>query len=480
MRQGKAASLISPDFIGRRAELASLEAAWEAVRRGEPATVLLGGEAGVGKSRLAAEFGGHARARGGRVLTGGCSELGADGLPFAPFTAVLRDLIREEGPAAVVKLLGGQAGEAARLLPDLGGKPPGPGELAGSGTACPGERRGRLFGQMLTLLEQLSERGPVVLVIEDLHWAGGSTRDLLSFLVSNQPEVPGVQLIATFRSDELHRTHPLRPLLAELTRLSWVQRAELPRLTRRETGELLRVLLGRDPEPARVDGVFGRSEGNPLFAEELLACGDLPESRHDLALIRVQQLPQQTQRALRIASAAGECAGRALLAAVTQLGGDDLERALRPAVAENVLIAGPDGYAFRHALIREAMYEDLLPGERTRVHARFAAAIAADPSLAAGRPAMALAHHWYAAHDLAQALASAWQAAAEAERVFAYAEALTLLARAAELWDKVPDAARLAGISHHRLLQSAARVAYLLPEDERVPRLRRPQAAGTR
>jgi hypothetical protein len=114
------------------------------------------------------------------------------------------------------------------------------------------------------------------------------------------------------------------------------------------------------------------------------------------------------------------------------------------------------------------------------VHARFAEVIAADPSLAAGRQAIALAHHWYAAHDLAQALASAWQAAAEAERVFAYAEALTLLARAAELWDKVPDAARLAGISHHRLLQSAARVAYLLPEDERVPRLRRPQAAGTR
>jgi predicted ATPase len=393
MRQGKAASLISPDFIGRRAELASLEAAWEAVRRGEPATVLLGGEAGVGKSRLAAEFGGHARADGGRVLTGGCLELGADGLPFAPFTAVLRDLMREEGPAAVVELLGGRAGEAARLLPDLGAVPPEPGELAGGGPAYPGEGRGRLFEQMLTLLEQLSERGPVVLVIEDLHWADRSTRELLSFLVSNQRAVPGVLVIATFRSDELHRTHPLRPLVAELARLAWVQRAELPRLTRRETAELLRALLGREPEPARVDSVFGRSEGNPLFVEELLCCDDLPESLRDLVLIRVQQLPEHTQRVLRIASAAGERAGQALLAAVSQLGDDDLEHALRPAVADNVLVAGPDGYAFRHALIREAMYEDLLPGERTRVHARFAEVIAADPSLAAGRQAIALAHH---------------------------------------------------------------------------------------
>jgi predicted ATPase len=186
MLEGMAARLISPVVVGRSAELADLGAAYATARRGEPVTVLLGGEAGIGKSRLAAEFAGQVRAEGGRVLTGGCLELGVDGLPFAPFTAVLRDLTREVGPAGVIELSGGRAGEMARLLPDLGAAAQEPGEPASAGAAYPGEGRGRLFEQMLTLLEQLSERGPVVLLIEDLHWADHSTRDLLSFLVSNQ------------------------------------------------------------------------------------------------------------------------------------------------------------------------------------------------------------------------------------------------------------------------------------------------------
>jgi DNA-binding CsgD family transcriptional regulator/tetratricopeptide (TPR) repeat protein len=470
MLEDMATRLISPVFIGRGAQLADLQTGFAAVRQGEPATVLLGGEAGVGKSRLAAEFAGHARAEGGRVLTGGCLELGAEGLPFAPFTAVLRELARDAGVPGVVELLGGRAGEMARLLPDLGAAEPEAGEPAGTGAdAYPGEGRGRLFEQMLTLLEQLGERGPVVLVIEDLHWADRSTRDLLAFLVSNQRALPGVLIIGTFRSDELHRTHPLRPLLAELARLSWVQRAELPRLTRGETGDLLAAIAGRELQPARVDGVFARSEGNPLFAEELLGCDDeLPESLRDLVLVRVHGLPEPTQDVLRVASAAGERAGHALLSAVSGLGDDDVEKALRPAVAANVLVAGADGYAFRHALIREAMYEDLLPGERGRVHARYAEVIAADPALTAGRAAIQLAHHWSAAHDLRHALASAWQAAAEANRVFAYAEQLAMLAKVSELWDKVPDAAQQIGASHDHVLERAAQVAYVLQEEEQA------------
>jgi DNA-binding CsgD family transcriptional regulator/tetratricopeptide (TPR) repeat protein len=469
MLEDMASRLISPALIGRRAELADLEAAFAAARRGEPATVLLGGEAGIGKSRLAAEFAAHARAEGGRVLAGGCLELGAEGLPFAPFTAVLRELMREIGAPGVIGLLGGRAGDLARLLPDLGTAESEPGDPAGTGAdVYPGEGRGRLFEQVLTLLEQLSDRGPVVLIIEDLHWADRSTRDLLYFLVSNQRVLPGVLILGTFRSDELHRVHPLRPLLAELARLAWVQRGELPRLTRGETGELLAAIAGQEPDPARVDTVFARSEGNPLFVEELLCCGDvLPESLRDLVLARVQRLPDTTQDVLRVASAAGERAGHGLLSAVTGLGDDDVERALRPAVAANVLVADPDGYAFRHALIREAMYEDLMPGERGRVHARYAEAIAADPALAPGRAATQLAYHWYAAHDLGNALASAWQAAAEANRVFAYAEQLAMLAKVSELWDKVPDAAQRIGTGHDRVLEKAGRVALLLQENER-------------
>ncbi len=468
MLEDVASRLISPALIGRHAQLADLETAFATVRRGEPATVLLGGEAGVGKSRLTAEFAGHARAEGGRVLTGGCIELGADGLPFAPFTTVLRELCGKSAAPRVIELLGGRAGEAVRLLPDLGAAEPEPGEPAGNGgDVYPGEGRGRLFEQMLTLLEQLSEPSPVVLVIEDLHWADRSTRELLSFLVSNQRALPGVLIIGTFRSDELHRIHPLRPLLAELARLAWVQRTEVPRLTRGETGELLTAIASQEPDPARVDSVFVRTEGNPLFVEELLCCDDmLPESLRDLVLVRVQRLPDATQDVLRVASAAGERAGHALLSAVSRLGDDDFARALRSAVEANVLVADPEGYAFRHALIREAMYEDLLPGERGRVHARYAEAIAADPSLAAGRAAIQLAHHWYAAHDLGNALASAWQAAAEANRVFAYAEQLAMLAKVSELWDKVPDAAERIGTSHDRVLEKAGRVARLLHEDE--------------
>jgi DNA-binding CsgD family transcriptional regulator/tetratricopeptide (TPR) repeat protein len=465
MLEDMASRLISPAFIGRRTQLADLETAFASARRGEPATVLLGGEAGVGKSRLAAEFAGRARAAGARVLTGGCLELGAEGLPFAPFTAVLRELMRELGAPGVIELLGGRTGDVARLMPDLGVPEPEPGETGVD--VYPGEGRGRLFEQVLTLLEQLGEQGPVVLVVEDLHWADRSTRDLLSFLVSDQRALPGVLIIGTFRSDELHRVHPLRPLLAELARLAWVQRTELPRLTRGETGELLAAIAGQDVDPARVDSVFARSEGNPLFVEELLCCDDvLPESLRDLVLIRVQRLPEATQDLLRVASAAGGHAGDALLSAVSRLGDDDVGRALRPAVAANVLVADADGYAFRHALIREAMYEDLLPGERGRVHARYAESIAADPSLAPGRAAIQLAHHWYAAHDLGNALASAWQAAAEANRVFAYAEQLAMLAKVSELWDKVPDAAQRIGTSHDRVLEEAGRVAHLLHEDE--------------
>jgi predicted ATPase len=472
MPENMGSRLISTAFIGRRAQLAELAGAFAAARGGVPATVLLGGEGGAGKSRLTAEFAGQARSQGARVLIGGCQQFGTEALPFAPFAAVIRTLVREDGAAALTELLGGRTGEIARLLPELGPPGPEPAEPAGrcSG-AYPGNGRARLFEQMLTLLQQLGERRPVVLGIEDLHWAGPSTRDLLAFLVGRQPVLPGVLIIGSFRTDELHRTHPLRPLLAELARLAWIQRTELPPLTRRETAGLLAAVLGREADPARVDSVFSRSEGNPLHAEEL-ACGEdcPPGSLRDLVLTRVRRLPRVTQDVLRIAGAGGKHVRHALLSAASGLGHDDLERALGPAVAGNVLVADPDGYAFRHALIREAMYDNLLlPGERSTVHARLAAAIAAGEPLAAS-PAttLALAHHWYAAHDLGQALASAWQAAAHASRVFAYAEQLSMLARVSELWDKVPDAAQRTGTTHDRLLENAAGAAHLLGEQRRA------------
>ncbi|MGN6172581.1 MAG: LuxR C-terminal-related transcriptional regulator, partial [Streptosporangiaceae bacterium] len=192
------------------------------------------------------------------------------------------------------------------------------------------------------------------------------------------------------------------------------------------------------------------------------------ESLRDLLLAAVQRLPEQTQELLRAASAAGQRSGHALLAAATGLAGDDLARGLRPAVAANVLRADEDGYAFRHALIREAIYDDLLPGERTRLHTRFAEVLGSDAGLVpAGRGLIEQAHHWYYAHDTTGALVSAWRAASAAGRALAHAEQLTLLTRVLELWDKVPDAAERIGASHLLVLEQAASAAHTADETER-------------
>src|SRR5215831_14749174 len=343
------ARMSSPVLVGRAEQLASLDAALGRAREGGPSTLLIGGEAGIGKTRLVSEFVATARQADARVLAGGCMDLGADGLPFAPFAAVLRELVHDLGTDGVAALLPAHATrELARLLPEFGEADP---------ATDPAVARARLFEQMLTLLERLAEAGPVVLIIEDAHWADRSTRDLVAFLVGSQQVIDRVLIVVTYRSDELHRTHPLRPLLAELSRLSWVERMELPRLGRLQADELAAHITGREPDP--------------LFVEELLCCdgglsAELPESLRDLLLAGVQRLPEETQELLRAASAGGQRTGHALLAAVTGLAGDDLTPALRPAVAANVLRADEDGYAFRHALIGEAIYDDLLPGERTR------------------------------------------------------------------------------------------------------------------
>jgi DNA-binding CsgD family transcriptional regulator/tetratricopeptide (TPR) repeat protein len=461
-----AARATSPVLVGRAEQLAVLEAALGPSRPGGPSVILMGGEAGVGKSRLVSEFAARSRASGARVLTGGCVELGTEGLPFAPFTAVLRELVRDLGADGVAALLpGGVTRDFARLLPEFG---PADGD-AGDIVA-----RARLFEQMLALLERLADTGPVVLLIEDAHWADRSTRDLLAFLVGRQQILDGVLIIVTYRSDELHRTHPLRPLLAELARLSWVERMDLARLDRRHADELVARILGHEPEPSLADRVYLRADGNPLFVEELLCdCDDglneaLSESLRELLLVVVRRLPEQTQEVLGAASAGGQRTGPALLAAVTGLTDDALSRALRPAVAANVLTADADGYAFRHGLIKEAILDDLLPGDHTRLHTKFAAALGADPGLAPpGRAVIEQAYHAFAAHDTVLALVGSWHAAEEAGRAVAHAEQLTLLSRVLELWDKVPDAEQRIGASHLSVLERAARVAQPAGEHER-------------
>ena len=464
----------SPVLVGRATEMATLGAAFEAVRQGGPSALLIGGEAGVGKTRLISEFSAQARAAGARVLTGGCLELGADGLPFGPFTAMLRDLVREAGADEIIGLLPGSGRairELARLLPELGrGTVPALLPLAAEPT--PGEARARLFEEFLTLLERLAGEQPLALVIEDAHWADRSSRDLIAFLIGYQRALRNVLIVVTFRSDELHRTHPLRPLLAELARIDWVERTELPRLTRGQAEELATAVLGRSPDRALADSLYERAEGNPLFTEELLACPDgceaIPGSLADLLQEAVRRMPEDTQEALRVASAGSGSISHTLLAKVTGRTEDQLTAAIRPAVTGNVLVTSADGYTFRHALIREAVHEDLLPGEHSGVHTRFALAIDADPELVCdGRALVEKAHHWYSAHNTTEALTSAWQASAQASRAVAHAERLMLLERVLELWGQVPDAAERIGADHVRVLEEAADVARDTGEHQR-------------
>jgi DNA-binding CsgD family transcriptional regulator/tetratricopeptide (TPR) repeat protein len=456
----------SPVLAGRKHELEILEQAFDRARSGSSTTVLVGGEAGVGKSRLVTEL--ASRAGDARVLIGGCLELGADGLPYAPFSAVLRQLVREIGVEGVAALTPGGQRDLGRLLPEFG--------EPGAAAADSATTRARLFERVLVLLERLAEERPVVLVVEDAHWADQSTRDLIVFLVRSLRRSP-VLLVMTYRADDVHRTHPLRPLLAELARIESVTRLDLSRLAKREVARQVEGILGREPESGVVDEIYARSGGNPFFVEVLVSEGGgiivgLPDSLRDLLLAGVERLPDETRQTLRTASVAGSRVGHMLLTEVTGLDDTGLSEALRPAVHGNVIVPEGEEYVFRHALIRESVYGDLLPGERTGLHTRYAQALERQPSLApGGRAAAALAQHWSAAHDPAAALRAAWLAADEAAAAAAWAERLQMLGRVLEVWNQVPDAAERVGTDHAGVLALATKAAVLSGDMSRAVEL---------
>ncbi|MFJ5918533.1 AAA family ATPase [Streptomyces ardesiacus] len=445
---------VSPVFVGRTGELDTLNdalaraaggaAAGASAAGGEPQALLLGGEAGVGKTRLVEEFAAAAHRRGAVVALGGCVEIGADGLPFAPFSTTLRAL-RRHLPEELAAAAAGQEEELARLLPELAEGAP----VTGGGRHDE-ESMARLFELTARLLERVAARHTVVLVLEDLHWADASTRHLIAYLFRTL-RTGRLVVLATYRSDDIHRRHPLRPLLAELDRLRTVRRLELGRFTRDEVGRQIAGILAHEPDPGQVDAIFERSDGNAFFVEELAvaahegSCTGLTDSLRDLLLVRVEALPESAQRVARLVAEGGSTVEYRLLAAVAQLAEDDLIEALRSAVNAHILLPAPDGdgYRFRHSLVREAVGDDLLPGERSRLNRRYAEALDADPTLVpAAERVMRLASYWYHAHDPAKALPAVLDASVEARRRHAYSEQLRLLERAMELWDAVPGDVR--------------------------------------
>ncbi|MET9484102.1 AAA family ATPase [Streptomyces sp. NPDC006638] len=426
---------VSPVFVGRAGELTALTEALARADAGEPQALLVSGEAGVGKTRLVEELLDTACARKAVVAVGGCVEIGADGLPFAPFSTALRSLLRRL-PDELIAAADGQEGELARILPELGQ----------SGREALGEdSTARLFELTVRLLERLAADRTVVLVLEDLHWSDASTRNLLAYLFRALRRGRLV-VIATYRADDIHRRHPLRPLLAELDRLRSVRHLELSRFTRAEVATQLAGILAAEPDAALLDEIFTRSDGNAFFVEEL-ACSygtgcrpGLSESLRDVLLVRVEALPEHAQRIVRIVAEGGTTVEHPLLLAVSRLAEDDLIEALRLAVGANILLPVDDNsYRFRHSLVREAVSDDLLPGERSRLNRRYAEALEAHPGyVCADVRTTRLAGYWYNAHDAAKALPVVLSAAVEARQRYAHSEQLRLLERAMELWDDAP------------------------------------------
>jgi ATP/maltotriose-dependent transcriptional regulator MalT len=449
-----ATRVTSSTFVGRSVELAELEAALADAAAEHPSLAFVAGDSGVGKTRLISELAARARSSGARVLSGDCVELGEGELPYAPVVAALRALTRARDPV-LDDLPPRVVVELATLMPELG--------PAGSVDRAPdAAAQGRLFEALLWLLDRLGQDAPILLAIEDLHWADRATRGFLAFLGRSLCR-ERVLVVATYRQDELHRRHPLRPLLAELERDARARRIELPPFTRDELAQQLRDILGAPPDEDLVQRVFARSEGHPLFVEELLAArldgrGSLPPTLRDALMVRVERLPEGAQEVLRVI-AVGQRLDDRLLGDVTGLGQGALHESLREAVANHILTVSAEGwYRFRHALLREVVHDDLLPGERAAIDLRFARALEAHAEreglsvhLAAG-----IAHHYAAAGDQPAALRAAVRAADAAERVHAYGEAAALLERAVGLFERVADAEELAGADRATLLGRAA------------------------
>jgi DNA-binding NarL/FixJ family response regulator len=456
---GVPATRAATPLIGRTAELEALHRAFERAADGRAGVVLVGGEAGVGKSRLVTELGQRVGQLDGLLLVGSTPSRGSVAQPFAPLTGALRTLLRSLDPPAVDAALGPARGDLARLLPELGEV----GSAPAAFDALSAEP-GRMFELVLSVLDRLSARRPVVLAFEDLHWAEPSTLDLVDFLARNLDGLR-VLLVGTYRTDELHRTHPLRPALAELRRVGSVEALTIEPLARAEIEALAEALGGAPVAADQLDRLVERSSGLPFFVEELMAwtaCADeqeVPLSLHEVLQLRIDGLGAEVGEVVR-ALGAGTTAGPVgddLLARVTGLAPGEVARRVREAVSHQVLVADECGIDFRHALAREVVEAELLPSERTALHAAFAAGLEADPRAEQDPITSArIARHWTEANAAGTAVAWSLRAGRAARTAYAYAEAADHLQRVLSWWDRIDDPVAVVGASRLMVTAEAA------------------------
>jgi DNA-binding NarL/FixJ family response regulator len=490
--------IVSPTFVGRADALTAADQALRRSAAGRASHLLVAGEAGIGKTRFAEAVSTRSLAAGFRVLRGGCVALGSGELPYAPIGEALRGLARDLEPKALAAVVADRGPVLARITPALdpegeGSRDPG---LPGAGFPVRGlsdAARARLYEALLGLLGRLSTESPVLLVVDDLHWADSASLDTLAFLLRSLRH-ERVELLLTLRSDELHRRHPLRSWLSEIERMDNVERLDLGPLEPAETAELIAAIRGDAPGHAFAAQIQGRSDGNPFFIEELLAGDGVGRGRtglsaglRDILLAQVEGVRDDAKTVLDAAAVAGREVDVDLVAEVAALAPKQFDAGLDACLERHLLVVNrghaTDRLAFRHALIQEVVEDGLLPAERIRLHRAIAEALAGRfSSSASSEPGTwaELAGHWDAAHDERRALDAALHAAEDARRAYAFEAALAQYRRALVAWELTPDPAEIAGFDHIELLTRAAEAAALSSSPAQISLLREAVAEADR
>lgn len=421
-------------LVGRQADLEALRDEIAAVGRSGRA-VVVSGDAGMGKTRLLRDF--TDGLDGIVVLRGACVDSGSGPAPLTAVTDLLRDLVGALGVEAVRAAAGAGADALGVLVPAL--------------AEAPGDAE-RLADVVVDTISELARTHRIAVVVEDLHWADGTTCEIVSRLVRRAAVLP-LFVLLSYRTDDVGRSHPLRPVLAELDRARLLTHRPLTRLGPADVAILATAVHGGALAPGVLLDIAARSDGIPFYVEELASfTGErLPTSLREVLLLRYERLDAEARRFARVLATGGVEVTHPVVRAVFD--GDDLalEEAVRTAVDAQVLVVRGDAYAFRHALMQEAVYAELLPTERTRLHTAYAVALEA--SAPTPRVLADIAHHWRAAHVPDRALAAAVAAQRAASRASAWSTAAEAGERALELWESVTDPEGVTGVRRVDLLQ---------------------------